>query len=235
MTDCIYGLVDPRSNEVRYIGKTNQKPSYRLVQHLHQAETQDGNSHLLNWLRQLLAEGLAPDIRILEVLEEWADWQERERIWIAQTRAAGWRLTNMTDGGEGTLNPSKEIRQQRSERMKGNTYAVGNRNAAGKRSQEFCERMAEIARQNKNALGHTVSQEARDGISESLKQFYQSGGERMAGEKNGQAKLTAERVREIRKRHAAGGISMRALGRQYGMSASAIEKVIHRETWKHVE
>jgi hypothetical protein len=48
------------------------------------------------------------------------------------------------------------------------------------------------------------------------------------------AKLDERAVREIRALHAAGGISMGALGRRYGVNQPAIMKVIRRKTWGHV-
>lgn len=54
------------------------------------------------------------------------------------------------------------------------------------------------------------------------------------GEKNEIAKLTAEQVKEIRSRHAAGGISQRKLAREYGVCPQSICDIIHRVNWQHV-
>jgi hypothetical protein len=48
------------------------------------------------------------------------------------------------------------------------------------------------------------------------------------------AKLTERDVRDIR-RHAAGGATYGALGRQYGVSNVAIRKLVLRKSWRHVE
>lgn len=55
------------------------------------------------------------------------------------------------------------------------------------------------------------------------------------GENHGFARLTIEQVREIRRVYAAGGITAKILGKQYGVSISAIYSVVKRETWKLVE
>lgn len=55
------------------------------------------------------------------------------------------------------------------------------------------------------------------------------------GEKQHLAKLTEEAVREIRARHACGGISFGALGREFGVTEGAIRLVVQRKNWKHVE
>jgi hypothetical protein len=224
----IYALTDPDSGEIRYIGKTGQSPKYRLTQHLKRAR--DGKpGHLCCWLRMLLREDQRPGICVLEELAADADWQVSERAWIERGRVAGWPLTNMTAGGEGLLDPSPELRQQRAERMRGNHIADGNRNAAGARSEAFRHRMAESARVTKNHSGHALSAETRKVISEKL-----MGHETVKGEDNGQARLTVERVREIRMRYAAGGISHRTLAQEYGVRHETIRKVVNRETWQHV-
>jgi hypothetical protein len=51
------------------------------------------------------------------------------------------------------------------------------------------------------------------------------------GEANGRAKLNSEQVRTIRERYAAGGISQRLLGREYGLSQQTISYVVRADTW----
>jgi hypothetical protein len=55
------------------------------------------------------------------------------------------------------------------------------------------------------------------------------------GERQGSAKLTGELVRAIRAEYAAGDTSTTKLGTKYGVSFSAIARVITRETWKHID
>jgi len=85
---------------------------------------------MLNWLRELLEKDMIPEVSVLEVLSPGMDWQARERFWIAHGIAEDWPLTNMTEGGEGIVNPSAELRQARSKRMMGNPGGSGYRNNA---------------------------------------------------------------------------------------------------------
>lgn len=55
------------------------------------------------------------------------------------------------------------------------------------------------------------------------------------GEQNGQAKTTADGVRQIRARYAAGGILQRELAVEYGMSREQISAIIRRVDWRHVD
>lgn len=48
------------------------------------------------------------------------------------------------------------------------------------------------------------------------------------------AKLTAEKVAEIRQRVAAGGESLRALGREYGVTHTTLLAMLSGRTWSHV-
>lgn len=54
------------------------------------------------------------------------------------------------------------------------------------------------------------------------------------GERNRLAKLTADRVLEIRARYAAGFRSHQAMAREYGVDPSAIMQVVRRQTWRHL-
>lgn len=54
------------------------------------------------------------------------------------------------------------------------------------------------------------------------------------GELNPMAKLTNERVLEIRALYAQGGTSCAKLGRQFGVDPTTVHHVITRKTWRHV-
>lgn len=51
------------------------------------------------------------------------------------------------------------------------------------------------------------------------------------GERSGNAKLTAEKVSEIRSKYAAGGVTYRELAQQYGVHHTGIYRVIQRKGW----
>lgn len=100
-TGTIYGLHDPGTGELRYVGKTITSLSLRLRRHVSGAyrvrDDRVSNSHLSNWVRSLSS---AP--RILPILEDVpiSDLNKREIEQIAKHRLDG-RLTNSADGGEG--------------------------------------------------------------------------------------------------------------------------------------
>jgi hypothetical protein len=61
-----------------------------------------------------------------------------------------------------------------------------------------------------------------------------SKGRQAQGEQHGIAKMSADDVRFIRERYAAGGISMKKLGAQCGISKSEVFYIVHRKVWDHI-
>ena len=55
------------------------------------------------------------------------------------------------------------------------------------------------------------------------------------GIEHGNAKLTDEKVREIRKEYAAGGILQRELAEKYEISQRTVSAIITKKLWKHIE
>lgn len=94
----IYGLKDPRTDRLRYVGKATDVKK-RVQNHCCPSRL-NGATHRQRWLRNLIEAGLKPEVLILETVSE-EDWQEAERRWIAHYREVGDDLVNFLDGGEG--------------------------------------------------------------------------------------------------------------------------------------
>jgi hypothetical protein len=97
----VYGLTDPRTDEIRYIGKSSTGMR-RPHQHDKPSYLRD-DVHRVRWIKQLIALGATYGIVILDICANNADVLAAEIRWIAIGRAAGWPLTNCTDGGEGLI------------------------------------------------------------------------------------------------------------------------------------
>jgi len=54
------------------------------------------------------------------------------------------------------------------------------------------------------------------------------------GEAQHASKMTEDQVREIRARYAGGGVSQRALARDYGLAQATLRAIICHRSWKHV-
>lgn len=98
MMTFIYGLLDPRNNELRYIGKTDN-PKARLGKHIREAK-KSTVLHRHAWIRSLLNIGLLPKLVLLMQVSDY-NWQYVERLLIISLRDSGYSLTNMADGGIG--------------------------------------------------------------------------------------------------------------------------------------
>lgn len=109
----IYALVDPRTDRVKYVGKTNC-PRQRLYGHTNSK----GKTPVTVWCRALKRLGLSPTMEIIEACD---DWQDAERFWIEEFRRVGLFLLNFTDGGDGGLGRivTPEQRAQASASQKG--------------------------------------------------------------------------------------------------------------------
>lgn len=110
----IYGLTDPRTAAVRYVGKSSSGMA-RPRAHANEAiKNRKVNPHKANWIRSLVASGMAYGIVVLEEVNAKSDLNAAEIRWIAHGRANNWPLTNLTAGGGGANGASVETRQKMS-------------------------------------------------------------------------------------------------------------------------
>lgn len=95
----IYTLKDPETNQIKYVGKTNNL-SKRFNRHISEYNLINENTLKSKWISALKTKGLLP---IIEILDECNDdiVDDIEIYWISQMKSWGFRLTNMTDGGDG--------------------------------------------------------------------------------------------------------------------------------------
>lgn len=103
----IYGLVDPFTGLIRYIGKSI-RPRERLTNHCNEPPY----CHRTKWIQSVIRKGGRPTMTILETVPAGEDWQSVERRWIAYGREQGWSLTNGTDGGDGVTGITGEGKER---------------------------------------------------------------------------------------------------------------------------
>jgi hypothetical protein len=99
----VYALIDPRDNQVRYVGKSVDVKA-RVRAHLNESGTTDKNQ----WLQELGATGREPEAVVLE--QGSGEWEHVEMKWIAYYRSMGCNLTNRTAGGFGLLDAAPQTR-----------------------------------------------------------------------------------------------------------------------------
>jgi hypothetical protein len=94
----VYGLTCPDTGEVRYIGRSSMGLE-RPKEHANRLYRE--KTYKASWIRSLLQAGKSYGIVVLQECESVAETIQAEIVWIKKGRSAGWRLTNLTDGGEG--------------------------------------------------------------------------------------------------------------------------------------
>jgi hypothetical protein len=99
-TTFIYSLNDPDTNEIRYVGWT-QNTKQRFANHIYEAThpeySNSPDSHKNKWLRKILSQGKKPTISVIEITV-FSKHEDRERFWIDYYGREN--LTNGTDGGD---------------------------------------------------------------------------------------------------------------------------------------
>lgn len=97
----IYGLCDPRTGALRYVGKTQIGMETRRRTHVSNAKGTALHQRCSAWVKSLLSIGLEPEAFEIETVPAGLDWKASERHWIAYLRFVGCDLVNHSLGGDG--------------------------------------------------------------------------------------------------------------------------------------
>lgn len=224
----IYTLSDPRTNEVRYVGKTIANLKDRLNVHIWYAR-KGNKTHRCNWIRLLISKGVLPIIEEIDHIDLDGDWISREQYWISYFKTKGYSLTNATIGGEGThgrKHTEEELRKisavhkgkiiSKEQRIKQSVAMTGK-----KLTEERKRKVSEFFK------GRKCSDETRKKMSIARAGRPQP---QTSHENNGRAKLTQCQVDEIRNSK----LSCGKLSNIYMMSRTQISRIKRGEQWKEV-
>ncbi len=150
----IYALTDPRSQQIRYVGKTCLAPIQRLAQHLKPSQI-NKQTHKARWLRQLILNNEKLLLSALETCSTKDAANKAEISWISQLRKNGTPLTNKTDGGDGQ-SPGYVTSYQTKQKI---STALSGRSVTDEWR----------AKLSKARIGHRVSLETRNKLSKKRK------------------------------------------------------------------
>lgn len=104
----IYGLIDPITLKIRYIGVTTRQLNARLSQHIHDAVKRNVQTHKGYWIRKLILKNKKPLIQLIEQSDK-TNWARREKYWIKYYK----NLTNTQEGGKCVvLNRTSESKER---------------------------------------------------------------------------------------------------------------------------
>ncbi len=124
----IYGLCEPDTGALRYVGMTSRTLEWRVNAHMRPSQLCE-QTHKACWLRSLVEKGLGPDFFVIEEHSSIQLAMEAERFWIQYFRGLGCDLANLTDGGEGMwgFKFSEESKRRMSEKRKGKPFPAFDR------------------------------------------------------------------------------------------------------------
>lgn len=184
----VYGLCDPQTKEIRYIGVTADSPRRRYNSHT--SDRRRGvRTHKTNWMRQVFREtGRDALPAFLDVVPN--DKRDQvERKLISENRA---RLVNGTDGGEGILGlkHSEETKKKisaskRDPSLKAvRSFAKGGFPVGSKKSEETKRRMSEA--QKKRFSRQPRTEETKQKMSKAHKELWASRGPKVFSDEHKQ-------------------------------------------------
>lgn len=153
-----YTLASTRDlNEIRYIGKTVKPLHYRLDGHLCAARRAKNlnytHNHNYNWINKEVKEGYSIIIEEIDECDSNFNWQLIEKYWISQFKSWGFKLNNISEGGDGVAGykQSEELIRKRTKPLIG-TH----------RSEETKKKISE------SSLGKEISQETKNKIKDKI-------------------------------------------------------------------
>jgi len=164
----IYGLVDPRTRLIRYVGKSTsglRRPRG------HRNPSNQKATYSARWVEALRREGLTYTIVVLEEQAFGLSLDIAEQWWIAYGRASGWPLTNLTDGGEGTTGWSMrpETKEKIAATKRGRKLSVEHRAKISNTLKANTDQIAHLARLSRENVGRSPSAETLARRSASLR------------------------------------------------------------------
>lgn len=150
----IYGLVDPLTGILRYIGKSSSGLD-RPKHHWTHKQCRERNDHCHNWVRQIISFGKIPGIVVIENLGFDLAYQreldEHEIAWISYFRNLGFSLTNESNGGDGITGPMPlSIREKISKTRKDGKYVSWTKIHG--HSEETKKKLSDIAKGRTHSL-----------------------------------------------------------------------------------
>jgi len=87
----VYGLSDPRKEEIRYVGITKRTLKVRLYEHIYNRDKMNPKAE---WLRSLAKDGIQPVIKTIEETKDELTALDREDFWTSYFRMLGYNLLN---------------------------------------------------------------------------------------------------------------------------------------------
>ena len=225
----VYGLFDPVTDELRYIGKTS-RGECRIKEHFFKSVWGTKKTHKEKWIAKHVEAGLEPHHAILSYcVDEEAD-NAKEIELIAHYREQGFNLTNSTVGGEGVIGHtfSEASKMQMSESAKKHrkdpTYRakLSKKMTGMKRDPEACKQMGDTLRGRPRTQKHLDSikkfHDARDASKHYVPTYNPYN-------------MTQDWANQIRSEYIPYKNGRYALAKKHGVGTMTIRNILNGRTW----
>jgi hypothetical protein len=178
MTHIIYGLFDPITKELYYVGYTSDQ-QYRYSRHL---LNKTGTKNKRIWISHLKKQNLQPIMEVIEEYQSSAELHDAEEFWYGYFKLIGAELVNDPKYiGAGMIKGVKLSEEHRANMSKARKGRVSNRKGAKlsedtkkkisaaqkgrKHSEETKQKMSKISRERKVNVGKKASKETKEKLS----------------------------------------------------------------------
>lgn len=119
----IYGLVSNQEpNNIKYVGITRRKPSYRLNSHIFESRKKPEKNSKTKWISQ---NNFNIKQIILDEVQNFTNLKLLEEHWISLVKSWGFSLVNSNNGGGGFSKRDDKFSLWLSNRNLGNKYNLG--------------------------------------------------------------------------------------------------------------
>ena len=222
----IYMVLFP--NGKKYIGKTERELSDRMKEHKHHSK--NSNRPLYNAIRKYGWDNL--EWIVLDKDDNFDYINSRERALIDEhgclKRENGYNLREGGDGGRHAQDTKDKISISNAGEKNG-MFGRKAWNSGKNLSKQHIERPRE-AHKGQIPWNKGKKLPPKGPRNEETKNKISKAN---SGENNGQAKLTCEKVIEIREAYSNGGLTQRQLAEKYRVSQSVINGIVNNKTWRN--
>lgn len=230
----VYGLYDPRTDELRYVGQTVKDLNVRLSHHIYQCK--NVKNHKCNWINYLLNLNEKPVIKEIETSRSDSKNNLHKllinrEIFLISENILKHNLTNLTKGGEGCFGyiHTEEHKQKISNLLKGRVYSEATKKKIGEKSKgRFHSNLtkekisASLIGDKNHFYGKKHSKETRQKISQNH--------HNVSGENNPSTKLNWVIVNEVRDLYI-NGVMRKDIVKSHNIPDSTLGKILQNRSW----
>lgn len=218
----VYALIDPKKDEVYYIGKGKND---RIKRHFQKYDLkQNCNPYKCNLIRKRRREGYKPSKYTRIIFNNLTNKKacKLEKDLIGEIGKEN--LTNLVDGGDGGVLGYEHTEKTKNKISKANTgkkrcdkVKEKISKAASNPSDETKRKMSEAQKRR------VISKETREKISKSIR-----------GESHPDSKLNKKQAEEIKWLSTKSNMTQKEIGNRYSISRSTVGKIKNERVWKHI-